>query len=139
MDTTRNAAEMLGRAFLVALFIIAGVGKVGAYAGTAAYMEANGIPGFLLPLVIVTEIVGGALVLVGWHTRIVSFLMAGFTVLSLILFHVPISDQGQIVFFAELAAAGGFLLLVANGAGRWSVDALRQRAAGKGRMATAEG
>jgi putative oxidoreductase len=121
-----NAADLIGRIFLVALFIIAAIGKITGYAGTAAYMEAHGVPGLLLPLVIITEIGGGIAVLLGWHTRIASFLLAGFTLLALLLFHHDIASQTeQIVVLAELATAGGFLALVAHGPGDWSLDAWR--------------
>jgi putative oxidoreductase len=123
MKTFSNGADLLGRLFLVLLFLTAGFGKIGGYAGTAAYMAANVVPGLLLPLVIVLEIGGGILVLLGWHTRIVSLLLAGFTILALLLFHMPVTAANQIVVFAELGVAGGFLLLAAHGPGAWSLDA----------------
>jgi putative oxidoreductase len=132
MKSLTNGADLLGRLLLVLLFLTAGFGKIGGYAGTAAYMAANGVPGLLLPLVIVLEIGGGILVLLGWHTRIVSLLLAGFTLLALLFFHLPVTADNQIVFFAELGVAGGFLVLAAHGAGAWSLDAwLARRNAGK--------
>jgi putative oxidoreductase len=122
MKTLTNSADLLGRLFLVLLFVISGFGKIGGYAGTAAYMAANGVPGMLLPLVIVLEIGGGILVLLGWHTRIASLLLAGFTILALLLFHLPVTAENQIVFLAELGVAGGFLVLAAHGPGAWSLD-----------------
>jgi putative oxidoreductase len=122
MKTLTNGADLLGRLFLVLLFVISGFGKIGGYAGTAAYMAANGVPGMLLPLVIVLEIGGGILVLLGWHTRIASLLLAGFTILALLLFHLPVTAENQIVFLAELGVAGGFLVLAAHGPGAWSLD-----------------
>jgi putative oxidoreductase len=127
MKTLTNSADLLGRLFLVLLFLVAGYGKIGGYAGTAAYMAANGVPGLLLPLVIVLEIGGGILILLGWHTRIMSLLLAGFTLLALLLFHLPVTADNQIVFLAELGVAGGFLVLAAHGAGAWSLDAWRAR------------
>lgn len=122
MKTLTNGTDLLGRLFLVPLFLIAGFGKIGGYAGTAAYMAANGVPGLLLPLVIVLEIGGGILILLGWHTRIVSLLLAGFTILALLLFHLPVTAENQIVVLAELGVAGGFLVLAAHGPGAWSLD-----------------
>lgn len=130
-----NAVDLIGRLFLVVLFIVSGIGKIAAYVDTAGFMQANGVPAFLLPLVILVEIGGGALVLIGWHTRIAAFIMAGFTILALLLFHLPVEDQN--VVFAELGGAGGFLLLAARGPAGWSVDALfgshRQRSASRSR------
>jgi len=38
-------------AFLLAvLFLLSGLGKIGAYAGTAAYMSSLGVPAALLPV-----------------------------------------------------------------------------------------
>ena len=129
MKTLSHGSDLLGRLFLVLLFVISGFGKIGGYAGTAAYMAANGVPGLLLPLVIVLEIGGGILVLLGWHSRIASLLLAGFTILALLLFHMPVTAENQIVFLAELGVAGGFLVLAAHGAGAWSLDAWRVRRA----------
>lgn len=41
-----------GRALIAAIFVISGVGKLGAYEGTQAYMTAMGVAGAILPLVI---------------------------------------------------------------------------------------
>src|SRR5215469_854455 len=76
--TLFNAAELLGRVLLVALFLLSGIGKLTAYAATAGYMAAVGVPGALLPLVIATEILGSIVIICGWKTRIVSILLAGF-------------------------------------------------------------
>ena len=119
----RNFAELAARVLLSALFLYSGFGKVTAYAGTAAYMAAKGVPGTLLPLVIATEILGAAAIIVGWKTRIAAFLLAGYTLLTAVLFHNNFADPGETInFLKNLGIAGGFLLLVAHGAGRLSVD-----------------
>lgn len=51
------------------LFITAGWGKITGYAGTQQYMEAMGVPGFMLPLVILLEFGGGLAILFGFLTR----------------------------------------------------------------------
>jgi putative oxidoreductase len=122
-STLEKLAELAGRVFLAAIFLISGLGKIGAYAGMAAYMDSMGVPGALLPLVIATEVLGGVAIIIGWKTRIVAFLLAGFTLLSGVIFHSNFADQIQTVMFLKnIAIAGGFLLLVANGAGAWSLD-----------------
>ena len=76
-----------------------------------------------MPLVIATEVLGGVAIIIGWKTRIVAFLLAGFTLLSGVIFHSYFADQIQtIMFLKNIAIAGGFLLLVASGAGAWSLD-----------------
>lgn len=55
-----------------AIFILSGIGKIGAFAGTQGYMEAYGLPGFLLTP-IAFEIGAGLLLLVGFQTRTVAY------------------------------------------------------------------
>lgn len=38
-------AELGGRTFLAALFLLSGLGKLSAYAATAGYMASQGVPG----------------------------------------------------------------------------------------------
>ncbi len=126
MDRIKCVADLAGRVMLAAIFVIAGTGKIGGYAGTQAYMESMGVPGMLLPLVISVELGGGLALIAGWQARLTGLLLAGFCLLSALLFHTDFSDQTQaIMFWKNVAIAGGLLLLVANGAGRWSLDARR--------------
>jgi putative oxidoreductase len=127
MNTQQNFADLLGRVLIAAIFLVAGLNKVGGYAGTQAYMDSMGVPGALLPLVIALEVLGAVAVIVGWRTRLFAFLLAGFSVVSAVIFHRALGDQMQfIMFMKNLAMAGGFLFLVARGAGDWSLDARRE-------------
>jgi putative oxidoreductase len=124
----KDVAELAGRVLLAALFLLSGVGKIGAFATTAGYMQAVGVPGALLPLVIATEVLGAVAIVVGWQTRVTAFLLAGFTLLSAALFHSDFGDQTQMIMFLKnVSIAGGFLLLVAHGAGRLSFDRKRAK------------
>ena len=118
-----------GRILLSAIFISAGLSKLGdGYAGTQAYMSMMGVPASLLPLVIVTEIGAGFAIVLGFQTRVAAFLLAGFTLLSAILFHSNFAEQMQsILFMKNLAIAGGLLLMVAKGGGRLSIDHYRSQ------------
>jgi putative oxidoreductase len=126
-STLTAASQVAGRVLMSAIFIMAGISKLGAYTATQGYMESMGVPGVLLPLVILLELGGGLAVLLGWQTRISAFLLAGFCIISALIFHANFGDQMQsILFMKNLAMAGGFLFLVAGGAGAWSLDAWRQ-------------
>jgi len=121
--TTQNSATLLGRVLMSIIFIMAGINKIGGYEGTQGYMEAMGVPGMLLPVVILLEIGAGAALLIGWKARIFAFLLAGFTLLSAILFHNNFGDQMQMILFMKnLAISGGLLFVVAFGPGLWSLD-----------------
>jgi len=116
--------QLAGRVLMSAIFIMAGISKIGAYAGTQGYMESAGVPGALLPLVILLEIGGGLAVLLGWKMRIAAFLLAGFSVLSALIFHANFADQMQsILFMKNVAMAGGLLFLVSGSVPAWSIDA----------------
>jgi len=123
IHTIQMLSAPLGRFLIGILFVQAGLGKIFSYAGTADYMVAMGVPSILLPLVIITELGGGLAVILGYHTRIAAFALAGFCVLTAVLFHVDFSDTMQIIMFSKnMALAGGFLFLVAHGAGAFSLD-----------------
>jgi putative oxidoreductase len=127
MNTLQSLAAPIGRILLSLIFVQAGVNKIVNYAGTQGYMESAGVPGALLPLVIAVELLGGLAVILGWHARLASFLLAGFSLLSGLLFHANFADPVQtILFMKNLALAGGFLMIVSHGAGPFSIDNLRR-------------
>ena len=108
-QSLNNVSMLAGRAMLATIFIVAGIGKIGAYAGTQGYMESFGLPGMLLPAVIALEIGGGIAILVGFQTRIAAALLAGFTLLAAVIFHSDFSQQMQsILFMKNVAIAGAF-------------------------------
>jgi len=124
-STLTNLFSLASRLLLAFIFVMAGWGKLNGIDGTAGYMASAGIPlaNVLIYLVILTELGGGILIAIGYQTRIVAFLMAGFTILSALIFHFNFGDQMQMInFMKNVAIAGGFLSLVANGAGAWSLD-----------------
>ena len=123
MITLQAFAAPTGRFFLAIMFFMSGLTKISQYAGTQGYMEAMGVPGFLLPLVILTEALGGLAIILGWKTKYVALALAGFTVLSAILFHADFSNQAEMTnFMKNIAIAGGFLTLFVHGAGAYSLD-----------------
>ena len=118
-----DVASLLGRLLLAAIFIQAGYGKIGGYEGTAGYMQGAGVPGELLPAAIALELGGGLMVLFGFFSRWAALGLAVFCVATAALFHANFADQAQAIsFMKNLAIAGGFLLLFANGPGRYAVN-----------------
>ena len=107
---------------LAHIFLLAGINKISGFAGTQAYMDAMGVPGMLLPLVILLEIGGGLALIVGWQTKWASYALAGFTLIAALIFHRNFGDQMQMIMFMKnLSIAGGLLILAVNGAGAFSL------------------
>ena len=116
-------SSLIARILLSHIFIMAGISKITGYAGTQGYMESVGVPGILLPLVIILELGGGLALLVGWQTRLVSYAVAAFTVIAAVIFHSNLADQMQMILFMKnFAIAGGLLLLAEHGAGAFSLE-----------------
>lgn len=132
-----SIAAFFGRLMLAAIFIIAGAGKLGDLAGTDHYIQSVGMPaGLALPAAIF-ELVAGLAIALGVMTRFFSLLLAGFCLLTAVLFHNNFADQtNSIMFMKNVAIAGGFLCLFAQSHLHWSYDAIRVRR--KAELATAE-
>lgn len=114
----------VARILLAHIFLLAGISKLGAgYAATQGYMEHMGVPGMLLPLVILLEIGGAVALIVGWQTRWAAYALAVFTLLSAFLFHFNLADVIQkIMFMKNIAIVGGLLLLAEYGPGAYSLE-----------------
>jgi putative oxidoreductase len=127
MQNLQNLFVLAARLLLAFIFVVEGWLKIADYSGTLGYMDSFGVPGIMLPLVILTELGGGLLVAAGLFARFAAFALAGFALLTALFFHWNLGDQEQVIHFMKnLAIAGGFLLLTANGAGAWSLDAWRK-------------
>ena len=113
------------------LFVQYGTTKLFAYpaalmpgGGTASLTSLAGVAG-------ASELVGGALLLVGLFTRPVAFVLSGEMAVAYFMGHAgqgfwPVLNGGApAVFFAFL-----WLYVSAVGPGPWSIDALRRRKAG---------
>ncbi len=121
-----NAISLIARLLLAQLFLLPGLSKISGFAATQGYMESMGVPGMLLPLVILLEVGGGMALIVGMLTRWVALALAGFCVLAALLFHSNLGEQIQMIMFMKnFAIAGGLLLLYVQGPGAYSLDARR--------------
>ena len=126
-----NAVVLLAsRILLAGLFVVFGIRKARAVAGTTKYFAALGLPmpDVLVWLVILVEIGGGVLLIIGWRTRLVAWILAAFTVCATFAAHRFWEfDGAQYVpqltsFMKNLANTGGMLMVAACGPGRLSVD-----------------
>ena len=115
--------EFIGRILLSALFLIEGFGKISMQEDVIMYMEDYGVPGILFVPTIVLEILFPLLLIVGYKTKWAASVMALFTFTVAIIFHTDFADGMQMIFFLkDLAIAGGFMIIVAYGPGKISLD-----------------
>lgn len=128
MKKLDDAGVLVARILMPILFIVAGWGKISGYAGTQQYMEAMGVPGFLLPLTILLELGGGLAILFGFLTRTTAIITAVFTILTALLFHSDFSQgPNSIMYMKNFSIAGGYLLLAIFGPGAYSIDRILKK------------
>lgn len=123
------AVPLVGRILMAAIFVISGLGKIAAPAGTIGYITSAGLPfpQLALAIAVFVEVVGGIALIAGYRTRIVAAVLAVFCVATAFSFHFNLADQNQFIHFLKnIAIVGGLLQVVAFGAGRFGLDA-RQR------------
>lgn len=132
MTNRNDAVALVGRLFIAVPFLISGIGKLAAPAGTQAYIAAMGLP---VPVFayfgsIAVELISGLLLIVGFQARIVALVMAVFTLLAAVFFHRNLADQNQMFHFLKnIAMIGGMLQIIAFGTGKFSLDRLLRRSA----------
>lgn len=130
MDETGESSVLLVARFLLgSLFLWSGIGQVQGYDETAIFLARHGVIGGLLPIAIFIELAGAVLIIAGYRTRWICLVLAGFCVVTALLFHANFSDRAQMFHFLKNAAiAGGLLALYVSGPGRLSFDAMGTRA-----------
>ncbi len=127
---TNSSLLLVGRVLMAGVFLVFGIRKLMAVAGTAGYFTKLGLPmaEIVVWLVILIEIGGAILLILGWQTRLLAWILAGFVVLDLPSSEIGWEFEGaQYVpqltnFMKNLAIAGGLLMVAASGPGRMSVD-----------------
>ncbi|MCL6653728.1 LysR family transcriptional regulator [Agrobacterium rubi] len=127
-----NYLAATGRLLLAVMFIFSGLGKIMAPEATQSYIASVGLPLPLLSylLAVAVEVGGGILLVIGYQTRIVSLVIAAFTLATALVFHNDFTDQNQMIHFLKnISIVGGLLQVAAFGAGSLSLDARRLRTA----------
>jgi len=129
---------LLGRVLLALLFLVAGVRKLMAIGMSAGYLAKLGfpMPEVMVWVAIAIEIGGAALLIAGWNTRRVAWVMILFVAIATAMAHRFWQfDAAQYAnqmnhLLKNLAIIGGLLYVVVLGAGAFSLDERRRERAG---------
>ena len=130
MNGQKDGVALIGRIALAAIFVLSGLQKLVDFTGTASMIAGAGVP---LPTVaaavaVVIELGGGLAIFAGWMTRVAALAMVVFLIIVSPIFHNFWTMEGearmmnQVMFLKNVSMLGGFLLLMAFGPGRYSVD-----------------
>lgn len=130
MSAQSSFFAFFARIFLAVLFIVAGWGKLTGFEGAVGYVaNASQLPApqVFTALTILVELGGGILLVLGLFSRTAAFLMAGFSLLTILLVHHfwtmadAEAQMNQLMAMKNLAIAGGLLMITAFGPGAWAV------------------
>lgn len=127
MEQVRNLGALAGRFMLAFIFVVTGIDKLMAPAGTMKLMASVGLPHAIIPelliISIIVELAGGILLIAGWHAEWVALIIFLWCIPVTVLFHVI---PGQTLeWYKNMAFMGGLLMVAVNGAGGFSVDSAR--------------
>ena len=115
--------EFVGRVLLSILFLVEGLGKISIKDDVIMYMEEFSVPGILFMPATILEILFPIFLIVGYKTKWAAAVMALFTFTVAIIFHTDFSEGMQMMLFLkDIAIAGGFMIIVAYGSGKISLD-----------------
>lgn len=123
--TAQDGIALVGRMLLATIFILSGITKLGAAEGTIGYIASVGLPfaDAIYYAVIALEIIGGAMLVIGYQTRAAAVALGIFSIAAAVTFHADFADQNQMIHFLKnLALAGGMLQVAAFGPGRLCLD-----------------
>lgn len=129
-NTIDKFGPLAGRILLAVIFLMSGIDKIGAFAGTSGYMASKGLPmaDVLLAITIVIEIGGALMLILGWKAKLGAAALFLWMIPVTIMFHnfwaMPPADQQMqmIMFMKNLGLMGGMLYIMAFGSGPMSVD-----------------
>ncbi|MFE0757306.1 DoxX family protein [Inquilinus sp. NPDC058860] len=129
MSAFSSFFAFFARIFLAVLFVVSGWAKLTGFEGTVGYVASNGlpVPQLFAALTILVELGGGILLILGLFSRLAAFVMAGFTLLTIVVVHHfwTMADAemqlNQLMAMKNLAIAGGLLMVTAFGPGAWAI------------------
>lgn len=133
MEVIRDIFSLLGRVCISAMFLWACYEKIKHWGATVAYMKEKNVPklNLVLPTSVGVKILGGLMILLGWHAHLGALLLLVVTIASALFLHPFWKEHGsdraleKALFMKELAIIGGLFLILALGAGHFGISSGR--------------
>ena len=140
MEKHADTLLLIGRVLLGVIFLSSGVGKLMNLDAFAGSLAKGGVPmpGAMAMLGGMVETLGGLAVVLGVQVRWAAALMILFVIVATLIAHrfwefaEPARRVQQTQFMKNLSIIGGFLVLLAAGGGRFSLERLWSRDLQKG-------
>ena len=130
LEKYRDGLLLTARILLVVLFVKFGLAKAMAFSTASTYMASTQLPApSLMALVAIAMELGvGLAIVLGFFTRPLALVLAIYTVIAAMIGHPywhmsgELQYESMINFYKNLGIAGGLLLLMLTGPGRYSFD-----------------
>ena len=131
MSPGESIAALLGRSVLCWFFLIEAYTYGGDWDGTAVLLSSKGVP--LAPAILLVSLIlivlSSVALLIGLHTRAAALTLFLLTVAATVIVHdywsLPPGDARAVdfsLFSRNVAVAGGLLLLIGMGSGKFGID-----------------
>ncbi len=132
--SAQDTLALVGRVLIAYLFVPAGWGKLMGFSGAVGYIASKGVPvpEVCAAIAIALELGCGLALLLGYKARWAALGLAIFVAVITPIFHnfwaLPAAQQmmNKLQFDKNLAILGGLLVLMAFGAGGFSLDGRRK-------------
>jgi putative oxidoreductase len=133
LTRSENAALLVGRLLIAALFLPSGFNKLMSFSAFAASLAAKGLPypTLIAGVLVAAEFLGPLSLIIGLWPRWTALALIGFTAATLWLTYgkslvgLVFRPRQNVDLFQNLAVIGGLLIYFACGPGVWSRTRLR--------------
>jgi len=123
--TVAEVLLLAGRVAIAIFFVLSGALKISdAEKGVATFASFGlPMPAFLQVASILICIIGGALLAIGYKTKIVAGMLSLLTIMTAAMTPLKMVDQAHLTQLCSyFAIIGGLMQVAALGGGRWSLD-----------------
>ena len=131
MSFGENISPLLGRSLMALFFALTGLAQLRDWPGARLTLLSHGLqpPDVILAIAVVLEFGGAFALLLGFRARLAALALFVLTVAASIgmndfwkIDDAELAYSQMQLFLRNLAIAGGLLVIVGMGAGRWSYD-----------------